>query len=432
LKYLNILHRTVGPLNIQVNQAFAFADPSTSSRRGNASRRRTRELETTEKEEDELDTIDTAFANVSSLWSCATDFWHVVGWAFNCSIVHKKRWERWELWLDYMTGVLEEDLKDRSEGEDGNPLIIPYLNAESGDGFGATRATRIVRAIFADGSSQSLAQFPEIWKDETKERKKRDDKAAAQKKVSVKVNVEEDIYGDYGGSSSDELEDTPDGQENDASTSPGISTHASTDAFAPLGGPAALRLRFRLLALLSVVSFNVPDKFISLSELYDIYRTHIRPFPLPIFVQIISPPILRCFYIHLAAAFVEHIATSFISSAAPTHTADADDLTQEILEVYFLQWPANTTSASDNAKLGACVETLLRMLDSEDGLTWTEALEKSLEKGIAAREDKGIKGRKRKGESTGGSDADRAWLKQSGERMRLLLRIAGESRTEDN
>lgn len=383
-------------------------------------RRRTGE-ESPEKEKEDAESIEIELANVQSLWARAEDFWHVVGWAFNCSVVHKKRWERWQMWLDYMIGVLEDDWYDRAEGRKEESLVIKYLNHEDRVSVGEKR---MIRAVFADGSSRSLAEFKEIWKNETKERKVGDETATV-KKTAAKVNIEEDDYGDYMVSSSDELDGDVPAQDDGAPPSPLSPTGPSIDVSLALGGHSALQLRLRLLALLTAVAIELPDKFTPLRTLYDMYLTHIRPYPLPTFALIISPPFLYSFSFPSASSLVQYIAASLISSSAPI--PKEDDLTQELLEKYFLPWSANTMSISDNAKLGACVETLLRMFDAAEGLKWTKQTEECLEEGIKSREGKATKERKRKGEATGGSDGDRAWLRDSGERMRMVLEMAKES-----
>ena len=402
-----------------MNDAFAFSSPSTTSRRGGSSRRRTGE---STPENEDLDEIDIDLANVSSLWAQADDFWHIVGWAFNCSVLHKKRWQRWHFWLQHMVGVLEDDWQARSDSQREESLIIKYLNPEDGASVGEKR---IARAIFADGKSRSLAEFHEIWKNETKERKTKDEDDTT-KKATLKVNIEDDNYGDYMKSSSDELDDElPD---DDASLpSPELETALGTDGTLLLGGASALQLRLRLLGLLSAVAIELPAKFTTLSNLYDVYLTHIRPFPTPTFAMIISPPSLHHFSPPAASSLVQYIAASLISSSAPL--PKEDDLTVGTLEQCYLPWPANTASISDNAKLGACVETLVRLFDIFVGLRWTERLERCMEEGIKAREGKGIKERKRKGEVSGGTENDKAWLRDSGDRIRKLLRSAKDSKS---
>ncbi|MCJ1391238.1 hypothetical protein MMC18_004100 [Xylographa bjoerkii] len=422
IKYLAFVNRTVGPMNANVQDAFVFLGPGTSSRRGGASRRTTGGNVSPEKEDFEI--IDVELANVSSLWARAEDFWHVVGWGFNCSVVHKKRWERWQMWLEYMVGVLEDDWWMRPAGEQGNSLIVKYLNAED---HGTVGEKRIVRAIFADGSPRSLAEFKEVWSNETRERKT-NTKADIVKKGTMKINIEEGEYGDYMQSSEDELED-------DVVAESVINPHLKSDSTTPridgsllLGSSPALQLRLRLVAILVLVAKELPDKFVSYPNLCDIYITHIRPLPLPTFSLLLSPPYLRFLQLGEQSDLVQYIASSFISTSAPR--MKFDDVDQDILERCVLPWPANTTSIDDNAKLGACVETLLRLFNNVAGLQWTHRLQICAEQGIKAREGNATHRRKRKGEagSGAGTESDRAWLETSGKRILGVLEMAKQKR----
>ncbi|MCJ1282765.1 hypothetical protein MMC26_002091 [Xylographa opegraphella] len=421
IKYLGVVNRIVGPINANVQDAFVFFGPGTASRRGVISRRTTGGNVSPEKEE--FEAIDIELANISSLWARAEDFWHIVGWGFNCSVVHKKRWERWRMWLEYMVGVLEDDWWVRPPGEQGNSLIVKYLDPEDQGNIGEKR---IIRAIFADGSSRSLGEFREVWSNETRERKA-DTNAGIAKKAAVKINIDEGEYGDYMQSSEDELED-------EIPVVGGMNHHLNSDSTTPytdgsllLGGSVALQLRLRLTALLIQVAKEGLDKFISYANLFDIYITHIRPLPLPTFSLFLSPPYLRFLQLGEQTDLVQYIASSFISTSAPRMSFD--DIDQQKLEKYVLPWPANTTSIDDNAKLGACVETLLRLFNNVAGLKWTEKLQKCAITGIEAREGNATHRRKRKGEAASGvrTEDDRAWLEASGRRILGVLQMAKEN-----
>lgn len=436
LKYLRIIIKTVGSVNCNVNDAFAYLGAGAASRRGGTSRRTTGGNASPEK--GDFENIDSELANVNSVWAKADDFWHVVGWAFTCSVVHTNRWERWQMWLDYMIRVLEDDWYTRSDSQRNDSLIIRYINAE---GEVSRGEKRIIRAVFAGGSSRSMVEFKEIWKNETKERKT-EDEGEAQKKAPVKINIEEGDYGDYMQSSDDEEDiEIPVDYTGDP-PSPPAEPLSSVDGSALLGGPAALQLRLRLLGLLASVAFECPDKFIPFATLYDIYLTHIRPLPLPTFALMITPTSLGPFSLPAACFLAQYIgrpcshfrrlclfptliqclAASVISSSAPLPRDE--HLTQAMLEKSFLPWAANTTSISDNAKLGACVEALVRLYDGVTGLQWTESLQTCAEVGIKARQLKAKKERKRKGEAGTGAEGDRAWLEASGRRILGVLSMA--------
>ena len=323
------------------------------------------------------------------------------------------------MWLECVLGFLEDDWNVRSDEEREDSLIINYLDAENRN----INDKRVVRAVFADGGTRSLAEFKEIWNNETKERK-RGDEAEAIKKAAVKINIEEGDYGDFLQSSDDDEKDEPPSSDPTPIALPHPAV-PNRDGSLLLGGSSALQLRLRLLSLLSAVAFDLPERFTPLAKLFDLYLTHIRPLPLPTFAMIISPPSLNHFPASAASILTQYIAKSLISASAPLPRLDVLD--QATIEKYYLPWPANTMGIADNAKLGACVETLLRLFDGLVGLRWTATLEKCAEAGIRAREEKATKGGRRKGEAGAVTGGDRAWLIESGERIRGVLRMAREA-----
>ncbi|KAL8784438.1 MAG: hypothetical protein Q9213_003961 [Squamulea squamosa] len=434
LKYLRLLLDLVGPVNGNLGEAFAFSTVETSSRRG--ARRRTTgdDLSPTK---DDLDRINSELANAGSVWARAQDFWHVVGWAFNCSLLHEKRWEIWQLWLHYMVDVLDTDwtLRAQMRMEDSDneqdprerSIIVQYL---VGGDTSARQERRILRAVFADGTSKSIAEFPEIWRNETKERKMDVDNG----KAEAGLDIEADNWGLYmdDSSSSSDLENAPPPRSPVAAAS---STNAPTtlpDVTAPFGGPQSIALRLRLLSLLSTVSVFLPNTFTPLSTLYNLYLEHIRPLPLPSFFILISPSSMKHFHQSAASSITQIILRSLIASSAPP--PQTDDLTQKDLERCYLPYPANTGSFSDNTKVSLCVETLLRLLQRHCGLYWNHGhLQETVEKGIAAREQKAKKAGKGRGKVKGDVEAERIWLRASASRMRGLVELvkAQEQREDD-
>lgn len=419
LQYLRFLQQTVGPLQAHLLEAYSFPRQGSINQRTISSRRRTGSPAKDKKEaEDEL---QCDLADEKSLWAHAEDFWAVVGWAFNCSIRHKKRWDRWQLWLDYMLDVLEADWFLRDGSERPESLIAKYVNCRGGN-------RRIARAIFADGDKKSLEEFPEIWKHETRDTRGKKDA----KFTKVKIDIDEGVYGDYMHSSSEEDENeaetssTRTRSDNESKDTLMVDASASTglpDGTICLGGATALSLRLRLLALLSSLASDIPKEFTSLSDLFNLYLTYIRPHALPTFTAIICPPSLYYFESDLAMIILQYMARSLIETAAPT--PQAWQASQNLLEKYYLPWAANTTGVADNAKFGACIECILRLYDRTTGLQWSPALVKAAESGIQRREDKAKRAGKKKGEAgTESGETDRAWLRASGERIRMIVKLA--------
>lgn len=419
LRYLRLVLKLVGPVNGNLQDAFVFSGHGNSSRRGTAGRRRTDEIEA--PKDDEFN-INSDLAGPGALWSQVEDFWQVVGWAFNCSILYERRWERWSLWLEYMIQVLEKDWETRwvefesdSDG-DSDPraasMIVKYLSTES---LATGRERKVLRAIFADGTSRSAAEFSEVWKNETRERKKAPGDV---RRPAFKVAIEEGNYGDYDASESSDFEESsPTSPPSPVSSPP----EEVPDVAAPLGGIQSISLRLRLLSLLSTVSAMLPERFLPLVALHDLYLEHIRPLPLPTFFLLMSPASLTLVTAAAASTLTQYILRSLIASAAPLPTTDA--LTQDVLEQSYLPFAANTQSVGDNARVSLCIETLLRLLDKHVGLEWSESLAEATEKGIEARERKAKKEGK-KGRTSGPHNGERMWLTASAERIRGVVELS--------
>ena len=430
LRYLRLIHHHVGPINANFGKAFAFTNSGISSRRGGSGRRRTGEDASPVAQD--VENVNTELANIESLWARAEDFWHVVGWAFNCSVVHKRRWERWRVWLEYMLQVLEDDWNLRRNIMDVNgakeeedprerSLIVNYVNA---DGSRGGKERRVVRAIFADGSPRAMTEFKEIWRNEPKERKKDGD---VTKKIQTKVNVDEEVYGDYlkDEEGSDLADENPSFTTNPPSPTPegpGSDIATLSGGTAILGGIESINLRLRLLSLLSSVSATLPDLFTPITTLYTLYHDAIRPLPLPTFSILLSPSSLRFLTPPAASSLTQYILRSLISSSAPLPAKD--DLTQDVLEESYLPYAANTGSIADNAKMSLCVEALVRLWNGHVGLEWSQDLDRAVDAGIQARETKaksGGRGRRKGAEGDGGGEEDRVWLRGSAERIRGLV-----------
>ncbi|MCJ1462753.1 hypothetical protein MMC07_001356 [Pseudocyphellaria aurata] len=429
LRYLRLVLKTVGPINANLAESFLFTGLGSSSRRRNSGRRKP-VGDGSGPSGDDLDRIDNDLAESEALWARAEDIWQVVGWAFNCSVLHKKRWTRWSLWLDYMLDVLQKDWDTRGVefGQSEEPaddeddprkksIIVRSLNPESRIGG---KERKLVRAVFADGGPKAAGEFTELWRNETKERKKDVDR----KKIETRINIEMDEYGDYMEEEKDsDLEDVdPESPEDIHRSRHNESNSAAMlpDLANPLGGMDAINLRLRILSLLSTVSAILPHSFTPLASLYDLYLEHIRPLPLPTFFLLMSPASLRHFHPGAASSLAQYILHSIIASSAPLPAKD--DLTQNVLEDCYLPFAANTSSIADNAKVSLCVETLLRILNLHLGLAWTPRLQDAMEEGIHARDSKAKKsGRKL---ARAGGDTEREWLVGSANRIRSVVMTA--------
>ena len=428
LRYLKIVLHTVGPTKSGLSEAFKFESTTSLARNGRTSRRRTTE-ENLAKEDSE--DIENDLAQAASMWTRGEDFWHVVGWAFNCSVSYNRRWEVWRTWLDYIINVLESDWHLRlSDGQDAlsQSMILGFIKGNKASGA----EKRILRAVFADGQRRSVYEFREVWRNETRELRKDDDV----KKVERRVDIDADDYGDYFEEENEaDLAETSSVAASRQSPPAKNSSGGIVNGAEELGGSDALHLRLRLLSLLSHVAVALPRSFIPIRSLYDLYVDQIRPLPLPTFFVIMSPAGLRGFDISAASSITQCILLTIISANAPQPSND--NLSQEVLEACYLPWPARTQNTVDNAKVSLCVETLLRLLDRAGALEGTHALLAAAEKGVQERKAKGRDKKGKRGSTSGGESGEMTWLEGSSQRILAVIkmaiaRIARASDDQDN
>jgi hypothetical protein len=180
-------------------------------------------------------------------------------------VKYPKRWKYWKVWLDYMLDVLDADWYER-EAQDTNAytssprkdsdseeqtfssrersLLVEYLSDSKGR---SSALKRVVRSVFANGSDESIREFPEIWENETKEVKHH----SGQKRK--RGNSKERGFGDY-----DDEEETSafsSSEPSDRTPDPSQDSDDTTEATAQdpwLGGPECIGLRQRLLTLVSI------------------------------------------------------------------------------------------------------------------------------------------------------------------------------------
>ena len=270
LVLLRTTNGLIGPKNANFAAAFAFAPAG--NRRKNASNRRRNERPGSPDSEDDGDLVGTHIANAGSLWTLAEDFWHVAGWAFNCSVAYPARWARWKLWLGVLLDVLEADWEEReararllgpgnASGEEASmilrgSIVAQYLPTEISR-YGGSR--RVLRAMFADGSSKSMAEFKEIFRDETKELKAG---SGLKRKREAGFNVDEFAFGDYGEDEESILDMSTQsseqyqgissaGSDEDANDHSHIDTTGIPDGSSDYGGMDSLLLRQRIFSLAS-------------------------------------------------------------------------------------------------------------------------------------------------------------------------------------
>lgn len=410
LKYLRHVNSLLGPQPSGLDKAFQFGSSSNAAR-GKRAKTRLSDI-ATDEERDQSDKIRLTYIDTDALWTNAEDFWCVVGWAFNCSVAHPARWERWKLWLSLVLDVLEDDLEARLP--EATRTYIDYGTTDAVRkvlqdsmlsqylapiGEGRNNKRRLMRAVLANGTSKSLAEFPEIWKRETRPPKQKQDGRLNKKR---KLDIDNSEFGDYydhsdnnspatsirrsrsitapptanaSRAASDDSDDSEAGS-NDQLSKPSIETH---------GGIESLHLRQRILALLTLFSTKNPDAFLDTEDLFDLYTEFLRPLPLPVFQQFVLPakPWLGP---NSQASLNQMLLRPLLVATAPQYRDNA--LTRTEFEVYYAPFAANGAGAVDNAKASLLVEGLLRLLWKAGQLTVTENLRAVVRRGIDARREK--------------------------------------------
>ena len=406
LRLLRLTNKVVGPINANFASAFEFKHYEHKARQLQV------QFSDSSRADNEPEApIDSTFANAQSLFSLAEDFWHVVGWAFNCSCLdsmYAARWTRWHLWLDFIIQVLEADWETRFyNGSSEDSLILQFIES-SAAGYGRDR--RIMRAIFADGSTKSLNEFKEVFRHELKPPKTDEDKP--KKREVEKLDIEAEVYGDYMAPDDDDDSDDNYAQNNNSRSSKthrtrtpstrritprnsnqslrsaGDDDHTSPATNRPtntnLGGPKSIALRLRLLHLLSHVAgcpATVPS-FLELPELYALFTDFIRPLPTLTFTHLLTST-SRLFSVHAHSSLCEELLQKMLENNIVTNDRY---LTRNKLVESYLPFAASTHSASSNAKVSVLLSSLLRMLKGSGALEYDDEVRQAVRTGVERRE----------------------------------------------
>lgn len=400
--YLRTVVRVAGPKGAELRNAFRPTETGHSRSRNTRSKSR---LSTQSSDEDDIHSarIRLSFADKGSIWSNATDFWSVVGWAFNCSVKYPRRWQRWKLWLELMLEVLDADLDDHSVGGNATGcLLAEYIQCI---GEGRNNKRRLMRAILADGSTKSLAEFHEVWRNETRPPKeKKDDAKLSQKR---KLDLDNGEFGDYFDNESEEdstavsgrrsrstsafssrkqSRQPSDGEESNSEAGrPDEQRIAESLGVAAFGGIDSIRLRQRFLALLVRLCSQAPQVFLDTEDLFDLSTEFIKPLPLAVFQQFVLPS-KAYLDIHAASSLSQTLLRPLLANTAPAY--DANALTQTDFDNHYAGFAANVTSVIDNAKVSLLVESLLRLLWQHGDLIDSRVTCNRVELGIAERRTK--------------------------------------------
>ncbi|KAI2465328.1 hypothetical protein F4781DRAFT_34464 [Annulohypoxylon bovei var. microspora] len=330
------------------------------------------------------------------LWRRGQDFFRVVGWAFNCSVLYPNRWRHWKRWLEFMLDVIWQDLVERRKldeesGQSDCPMLrdsilASYIGQRSGRGAGGGLKW-IMEAIFADGSVATNSRFQEIWQKEHKE----NPKSTARKRKRETVNIDKGNFGGYmdDDSVSSQASEPPTPQKRRTNSGLGDPDFQALE-------PAyveSIPLRQRLFSLLSYLCHYLPRPPLDLSDLYQGFETTVKSLPLPIFTSFVN-------YRTCALGLESQISTlqgillllmpstALSPAKVDRKWQESDSITVEILERCFLPYPANTIAIEDNTKLSVLLENLLQIVWCGGSEQFGKNLRAAVEKGISARETK--------------------------------------------
>ncbi|KAH7038266.1 uncharacterized protein B0I36DRAFT_359853 [Microdochium trichocladiopsis] len=465
LEYLYSVLASIGPVNARFDEAFRFGSTSSSfSSRGRSP------AGSSESDEDDGSLGDDFFGatesggsavvggkyTASSIWRRAQDFFSVVGWAFNCSVLYPNRWLHYRPWLEFMFEAIEADLDERyrldlaaadddeeaDRGGEDFPMLrrsmLARFIAQRGGRAGGGGLKWIMKALFADGDKSASSLFQEVW---LKEHKGMSLKALNKRKRAA-VNLDK---GDYGGwldddsvfSSQGSEPPTPQKRRTNSDLGAGKTDLQALEASFVESVP----FRHRLFSMLSFLACYLPSAPFELPDLYENFERGVRSLPLPIFSEMIdntAGKLREDSHISLLQGILSLLMPS--SALAPRKVDrardDAGGTSPAILERCFLPNAANTITAEDNAKVSLLLEALMRIVIVDGTERFSPGLRDAVQSGVDARENK-AKRKKTRGRPSGAPSEDpdaeaRAVLELSGQRLLMLAEIAAVDGDDDD
>lgn len=437
LDYLRNVLDIAGPVHADFRTAFQFHQISRWGRRAAFNSYANSDASDVDSEP-EVERISSSLANVGSVWSRGQDFWSVLGWAMNCSVLYPRRWRYWLPWLAFMCDVLEADWDERTriDGEEidqagdvpttsrEQSMILMYMEQSGGR---AGNYKTVIKALLADASSLSSASFPEIFDKEPRGRKKE-----SNKRKREDLDLENDKFGDY----FDEDVASSGASEPPTPQKPRDPRKSPPFGVTNPGMAESIPIRLRLFKLVSLVTYTLRPSG-ELPSLYADFAVAIKLLPLPIFALIVSQrsnPLLpethvtllkELFYLLLPGA---HKAPYKVDPEGEA----MGSLTMPMMEQCFAIHAANTVAVDDNAKLSLVVESSLQFLWLANMIEYTANLSKAVERGIQAREGKVKKKRTGRAKAIEGEDAySIEVLSNSSERIRQFLQVMEDDYESD-
>ncbi|KAL1801679.1 hypothetical protein ACET3X_002021 [Alternaria dauci] len=424
LRYLQCVRTTIdGPAYLTIRKAFTFPDERIRRR---APAKRT-DASLSPEPAGDVERIAGEAANQKSLWYHADDFWHIVGWSFNCAVKHKKRWSRWKLWLTNMLEFLEADwdvcLKQSKLLDEGidtavlqQSLIWHYIVGHEGASMNRSRRRRMVKAILAMATPESLKEYLEIWDKETVELKRKRDKTQPVKDIDFETGELADYRSD------EDMQDAPDDSDSESMDEIVVDTSALAarnirEAIEHLGGQDAIELRQRLIALLARVAEALPTHFTPLFDLCDTILEDFNALPTIIFQVLLSTMKLPH---KTRLAFTVNLLHPLITGKPPNYFIRQP--TQEDFEEILLPLRGTTKSFAANAKISLVIEQMVMCMMEQQLLKSTDALREVMESGIDARSNVSGTGKGKRGNAVE-EDVAKRLMQTCSERLLGLLEV---------
>lgn len=389
LKFLYNCFETLGPVDSPFSQAFEF-----NSKR--VERRKSRKTEDSYIEIDEhIEDFTSEYITKEAVFSQVENIWQVVGWAFNSLETAPKRWSRWRLLLIFWLELAEQDMAVRTKStsqfpKDGITASMFRKATETSEQKG------ILRAIFANGTS-SLHEFGEVFRNETKERKKKDE---ADLKARPKLDLDGDDYGDYDIKDEDiEMEDAQDETE-----------HESYDAY-DARRMEGISLRARFLSFMLAVTVTPGNPYQNPTYILDKVSEFIQSLDLTDFVDLLARVNTDS---SVRIGLLLNTIESYMSTGVQQRRPGITD--EEYILKNYLHGEARASSPIDNAKLSILIEYLIAAMIDGEGIEYHDQLYRLVRKGIDARLRKADRNKKGRHKSDEEKDAD-AILKHSSDRI---------------
>ena len=475
--YLSLLTSTFGSITANLTVAFAFKRAQAESTdfdafltHGNSRKRRkaSRDTDASESQSpaDSDDAtkspttsdsggekqINNALANNGSVFTAAEGFWHVVGWALNCSVRHPRRWLYWKHWLQLILSVLQAEL-DASRSNTVPSLGGSYLR--EADPSTRSGLRRILRAIFADGSDGCLAEFHEVWPGETNPPKETDRKGVARSRKQL--NLDEGEFGDYwdddmddsaaigvtikeeGGAGSKRTSgrtmrqpgkykinmDLDDGLERSQDEKKDITpeTKRGIDAF---GGVESLHVRRQILAWSNAFLQQHPFSKTSLHDFLELTAEFLRPCSLPVFTHFITPTLTSDYpakstnmsHLILARLHMALLNTLLASNEVPVFHPVLPS--QELVSYFYLTYDTKSHNLVDFAKAALVIEALIRILWRNRVLTSSPEFHQAIQNGLSVRSKKAETILRKRGHREEDIDVLNAF-EQANRRLRMIV-----------